>query len=171
VVPIPGPCAIITALCAAGIPCDAFTFVGFLPAKKSARQQHLTNLKSTPHTLVFYESTHRLLACLDDIAHVFGASCELVVAKELTKQYERFIAGNSQDIQTWLQDSPAHIKGEFVVMIPPRPLEKEPTYAHRLLTLLLAELPLKQAVRLACRITGSPKNELYPLALSLSNSV
>jgi 16S rRNA (cytidine1402-2'-O)-methyltransferase len=166
VIPIPGACALITALSAAGVSCDTFSFHGFLPAKSSARRQKLESLKQVEHTLVFYESTHRLIDCIDDIAQVFGEHVELVVAKELTKTFERFIAGTCLDVKEWLLLE-QHIKGEFVVIIPPRLIHKEPHDHQRLLSILLSELPLKQAVKLACQITGEQKNVLYKIALEL----
>ncbi len=169
VVPIPGPCALITALSAAGIPCDTFTFVGFLPAKTQARRDKLQTLKSTTHTIIFYESTHRLIDCLQDLAIVFGSDSPLVLAKELTKAFETFIHGNSETIQAWLLADPARCKGEFVIILSPRPSPVE-LDEHHLLTTLLTELPLKQAVKLACQLTGGNKNVMYKLALSLQEN-
>lgn len=168
VVPIPGACAFITALSAAGVACDAFLFLGFLPAKQAARRTKLESARTIEHTLVFYESTHRILDCLDDVAFVFGENCPLVIAKELTKTFERFIRGNSETIKTWLLADKAHCKGEFVLIIPQRPLmsDNEKNTAH-ILTVLLAELPLKQAVKLASQITKENKNDVYAQALTL----
>lgn len=171
VVPIPGPCAVITALSAAGIPCDSFTFVGFLPAKQHARREKLAELLEYKHSVVFYESTHRILECLEDIAFVSHPERALVLAKELTKSYERFASGSVKEIITWLQEEPARTKGEFVLILPPEETA-EPEMAHEaLLTLLLAELPLKQAVSLACKITNGNKNDLYEQALILKNKI
>lgn len=170
VVPIPGPCAVITALSAAGIPCDSFTFLGFLPAKSAARKAKLESLLKEPHTLVFYESTHRILESLDDIATVFGSKVELVLAKELTKAYERFISGTSREIKAWLLEDTGHVKGEFVLIIPPRLLDTPLDSSDELLKILLKELPLKQAVNLACQISHGNKNELYQRALLLKNT-
>lgn len=170
VVPIPGACALITALSAAGVPCDNFTFSGFLPAKSTARQQVLESLRSIEHTLVFYESTHRLLESLEDIAHVFGEACEIVLAKELTKTFEHFIAGNYADIKAWFLQDSQRIKGEFVLIIPPRPIEEKTEEHAQLLSVLLKELPLKQAVKIACELTNAHKNELYKMALALQKT-
>ncbi len=165
VVPIPGPCALITALSAAGIPADAFSFFGFLPARSSARRAKLTALTSIEHTLIFYESTHRILACIEDIAAIFGEACKLVLAKELTKTYEQFITGSTVDVRLWLSNDLNHQKGEFVLMISPRQVHSAVKCDTTILDHLLKELPLKQAVKLAAQITGQPKNELYKLAL------
>jgi 16S rRNA (cytidine1402-2'-O)-methyltransferase len=169
VVPIPGACALITALCAAGVSCDSFLFVGFLPAKQQARKVKLNDLQKAPHTLIFYESTHRIIECIEDIAVCYGEECEVVLAKELTKAFERFVSGTPTTIKKWLLSDPAHCKGEFVLIIPPRQvveLEEDNAY---LLTVLLEELPLKQAVSIACKLTQSNKNELYELALRLKD--
>lgn len=165
VVPIPGPCALITALSAAGIPCDTFSFFGFLPAKSKARQEKLDSLKHLEHTLVFYESTHRIHACVDDIGTMFGTTCEVVLVKELTKTFEHFIKGPIPTIKQWLNADAAHTKGEFVVIIPPRVTAPSSNEQDHVLNVLLTELPLKQAVNLATLITRGNKNMLYQQAL------
>ncbi|WP_028389378.1 16S rRNA (cytidine(1402)-2'-O)-methyltransferase [Legionella fairfieldensis] len=168
VVPVPGACALITALCAAGVACDTFTFAGFLPAKQTARVAKLETLKANEHTLVFYESTHRIIDSLDDVIQVYGQTYELVLAKELTKTFERFISGTGQSIKDWLMLDPTHRKGEFVLILPARPEEKSTFEKEReTLTLLLDELPLKQAVKLTCLLTKANKNEMYKLALEI----
>ncbi|WED42936.1 16S rRNA (cytidine(1402)-2'-O)-methyltransferase [Legionella cardiaca] len=167
VIPIPGPCALITALSAAGVPCDSFTFVGFLPAKQAARQNKLVTLSQSEHTVVFYESTHRIQECIADIIAIYGADYEFVLAKELTKAFERFVSGSGLTITAWLQEDSNHCRGEFVLILPPRPLESTQPQDKAILTLLLAELPLKQAVKLATLLTKGNKNELYKLALEL----
>ncbi|KTD18770.1 methyltransferase [Legionella lansingensis] len=167
VVPIPGPCALITALSAAGVPCDSFTFAGFLPAKQAARRSKLAALMQGEHTLVFYESTHRIVDCIEDITVIFGNHYEFVLAKELTKTFERFIRGTGPQINAWLLANSTHIKGEFVLILPAKPQTKAKGDEQAVLTLLLEELPLKQAVKLAALLTKGNKNELYKLALSL----
>ncbi|RUR10424.1 16S rRNA (cytidine(1402)-2'-O)-methyltransferase [Legionella sp. km772] len=169
VIPIPGACALITALSAAGVPCDSFLFLGFLPAKQQARQNKLNELKNAPYTLVFYESTHRILECLNDLALCYGEECELVLAKELTKTFERFLSGTPREVKAWLTSEAAHSKGEFVVIVPPRLMNDTSDENVHILSVLLAELPLKQAVSLASKLTKANKNELYELALSLKN--
>jgi len=165
VVPIPGACALIAALSASGVPCDVFTFAGFLPAKEAARLKKLEHFAALEHTLVFYESTHRIIDCIQDIARVFGLSCELVLAKEITKTHERFMMDTPEHLIAWLSADKAHEKGEFVLIIPPRekPLQNQ---GEDCLSILLNELPLKQAVKLAAQLTGIHKNELYALALN-----
>jgi 16S rRNA (cytidine1402-2'-O)-methyltransferase len=170
VVPIPGACALVAALSAAGVPTDVFTFAGFLPATSSARQRALEGFKSLTHTLVFYESTHRLMASLADIAVVFGEQIEVVLAKELTKTFETFMRGTVAELHAWLLDDAARKKGEFVLIIPPRAVEDDKTGAMHYLEVLLQDLPLKQAVKLAAKLTGVNRNELYAEALALKNT-
>lgn len=167
VTPIPGPSALITALSAAGVPCDRFLFAGFLPAKSQARQAELQHLKTAEHTLIFYESTHRITESVRDIQRVFGADYSFVLAKELTKTFERFVRGTAQEIQAFFDADPSHIKGEFVLILPPVELEMAASQDEKLLSVLLKELPLKQAVKIAEALSSSSKNELYKLALTL----
>lgn len=167
--PIPGACAITTALCAAGVPCDSFIFGGFLPAKQQARSTKLLSLKHSEHTVVFYESTHRILDCLDDIQAAYGEPYAFVLAKELTKTFERFISGTAQTIKTWLLEDRAHSKGEFVLILPPQPKEDSSEKDTHLLQVLLQELPLKQAVKLAASLSKTHKNDLYKLALAMKD--
>src|SRR3990167_1024330 len=161
VIPIPGPSALITALSAAGVPCDTFTFAGFLPVKQQARIEQLSALRSLGHTVVFYESTHRLLACLKDIASIYPKEYVFVLAKELTKIHECFISGTSLEIQLWLSAEKARTKGEFVLLLPPLIEKETEAHDHQLLAVLLQELPLKQAVKIAAQLCSTTKNELY----------
>ncbi len=165
--PIPGACALIAALSAAGIPCDTFTFAGFLPAKQSARLARLKALSINPHTIILYESTHRIINCIKDIIEVFGVAAELVMAKELTKSYEKFVSGTGAEIINWLTSDAAHQKGEFVVMITARPESDKKEDYEEMLTILMNELPLKQAVKLTSLISKENKNEVYKTALQL----
>ena len=167
VVPIPGACALIAALSAAGIPSDTFTFYGFLPAKSSSRREKLLESSFSLHTLIFYESTHRVLNSLIDIADVFGQQCRIVLAKELTKQFEKIIEGTCDEIGTWLRADPGHCKGEFVILIPPRSCNATSDDSETILAVLIKELPLKQAVNIASQITSTSKNILYKKALTL----
>jgi 16S rRNA (cytidine1402-2'-O)-methyltransferase len=167
VIPIPGPCALIAALSAAGVPCDSFLFIGFLPAKQQARKNKLESLQRESHTLIFYESTHRIIECLNDIGDVYGEHCNLVVAKELTKAFERYISGSILEIKDWLLAESGRIKGEFVVIIPPREIQEAKHLNEEILSVLMNELPLKQAVSIACKLTKANKNELYETALKI----
>ncbi|NCT57212.1 MAG: 16S rRNA (cytidine(1402)-2'-O)-methyltransferase [Legionella sp.] len=168
VVPIPGACALIAALSAAGVPTDMFTFAGFLPVTMAARRAVLEGFKTgLHHTIVFYESTHRLQDCLDDMLEVLGDACEIVLAKELTKTFETFVTGRIADIQAWLLEDLARKKGEFVVILPPRACAQQAGEHDACLEVLLAELPVKQAVKLAVKLTGANRNVLYSRALEL----
>ena len=166
VVPIPGPCALIAALSASGVPCDVFTFAGFLPAKQAARQKKLNYFLAYEHTLVFYESTHRIVECLHDIVHIYGEDCPLVLAKELTKTHERFVMNTAGEVLAWLVEDSTHEKGEFVLIIPPRvTVSKSLQSIHHYLSVLMRDHPLKQAVKIVSELTGMNKNEVYMVAL------
>lgn len=169
IVPIPGACALITALCAAGVPCDSFLFVGFLPAKHQARLSKLEALQLSQHTVVIYESTHRIIECIDDIIIAYGDDYSFVLAKEITKNFEHFIHKPGADIKQWLLDEKARIKGEFVVILPAC-IEKTKNEETELLRLLLSELPLKQAVKLTSLHTKTPKNDVYKMALEIQEN-
>lgn len=169
VIPIPGPCALICALSAAGVPTDHFSFHGFPPAKKSARQKFFQNcLQQHFHTLVFYESTHRIQESLQDLAGFVAKDSPVIIAKELSKSYEQFVQGDIEHLLEWFDEDHNRLKGEFVIIIPPRPQ----TNLHQkdienTLKLLLSELPTKKAVNLCQKITGESKNYLYDLAIAL----
>lgn len=170
VVPLPGPCAAITALSAAGLPTDRFAFEGFLPAKEKARDDKLSALLEEPRTLVFYESPRRLLDSVAAIARILGER-QVVVARELTKTFESFQGLPASAMLEWLQEDPNRCRGEIVLMVAgaiPDP-EALPAEALRTLTLLQAELPLKRAAALAAEIHGVKKNALYKWALAQAN--
>lgn len=167
IVPIPGACAFIAALSVAGIPCDSFIFAGFLPAKQHARMKKLQSLRHSEHTVILYESTHRLLDCIDDIIAVFGNDYCFFLAKEITKSFEHFIHATALEIKKWLLAEASRIKGEFVIILPAQPDLEQSSNDEHLLRVLLTELPVKQAVKLACSLSHTSKNELYKLALQL----
>lgn len=170
VVPIPGCCALITALSASGIPCERFTFEGFLPAKSLLRKNKLREFTTSEITVVVYESTHRILACFKDIIDILGPNYELTMAKELTKTFENFITDKTSNILQWLEIEPQRKKGEFVLLFPPQPKKENNEDETKLLRILLDELPLKQAVKILNLITDSPKNKLYEKALALQSN-
>lgn len=167
VIPIPGPCAVVTALSAAGIPCDTFIFGGFLAPKQAARQEELHQFLALSRTVVLYESPHRLENCLHDIAMVYGAEYRFMLVKELTKTYETFLQGTAAELQQWLQVDAQHIKGEFIVLLPPVTAAKNTHQDEAILRLLLQELNTKQAAKVAALLTATPKNELYRMALTI----
>lgn len=168
--PVPGACALISALSAAGLPTDRFLFEGFLPAKQGARKTALERLARESATLVFYESPHRILDTVRDIEQVMGAERELVLARELTKTFETFYAGHAAGVRESIEVDPHGSRGEFVVMVHGASAEELSTGSaevDRILSLLLTELPVKKAAKLAAELTGRSKNELYQRALEL----
>lgn len=167
IVPIPGACAMITALCASGIPCDSFVFAGFLPARQQARLASLLSFSQSKHTTIIYESTHRIIACLEDLVSVYGENYRFVLAKELTKTFEHIQHASGREILEWLLGEPGRIKGEFVLILPACPAQDNDAEDRKLLGTLMTELPLKQAVKLASLLSKTPKNDLYKMALSL----
>jgi 16S rRNA (cytidine1402-2'-O)-methyltransferase len=168
VIPIPGANAAIAALSAAGLAEPHFLFYGFLPNKTAARLSALQTLIAHPYTLVFYEAPHRILECVADLQAVFGAAREIVFAREVTKLFEsiqRCTLGSALD---WLHRDPNNQRGEFVVLVsgaPPQTGLSADTL--KTLSLLLEELPLKQAVQFAAKISGANRSELYQLALQM----
>ena len=171
--PIPGASSIIAALSAAGMPTDPFTFYGFLSQKNSERLTKLSALKQQNGTLVFLESTHRIERLLEQLSELFGDN-RIVVAKELTKSFERFLSGTPTEILLLMQQEPALKKGEFVVLIDNPVTITEKSLSDEdieILSLLLKELPLKKAVQLSARISGKKKNDIYQQALELNKLV
>ena len=170
VVPIVGPCALIAGLSVSGLSTDRFSFYGFLPAKSSGRKQHLALLAKVTHTQVFYESPHRIVAMVDDIVSVIGPDRQLVLARELTKTFETVYGAPASKVQAWLSADHNQQKGEFVVLIEgaePEQLQDIGPEEERMLTLLLAELPIKKAAAITAAITGHKKKALYDRALEL----
>lgn len=172
VVPVPGASAVIAALSASGITQNGFLFHGFLPASGSARRRALEGLKTQTVTLVFYEAPHRILECIADLSLILGADRRITFARELTKTFETFYSCNLGDAMAWLEADTNQQRGEFVLLVEAsaqKEAEAISEDAVRVLKLLLAELPLKQAVKLATDITQLKKNDLYEFALQLKN--
>lgn len=171
VVPVPGPCALVAALSAAGLPSDRFVFEGFLPARSSGRRQQLEALREETRTLIFYEAPHRLLESLRDMHTVFGDERVVVLARELTKTFETIKGAPLADLCAWVEADSNQQRGECVLLVEgwsaPEGEESLSTEVLRILQLLLAELPLKRAAALAAEITGVRKNLLYQEALRL----
>ncbi|NUU68021.1 16S rRNA (cytidine(1402)-2'-O)-methyltransferase [Enterobacteriaceae bacterium BIT-l23] len=167
VVPLPGPCAAITALSAAGLPSDRFCYEGFLPAKSKGRRDALQALENEPRTLIFYESTHRLLESLEDIRSVLGDTRYVVLARELTKTWETIHGAPVAELLAWVKEDENRRKGEMVLIVEGHKAQEEalPADALRTLALLQAELPLKKAAQLTAEIHGVKKNALYKYAL------
>ncbi|BAV32837.1 methyltransferase [Sulfuricaulis limicola] len=170
VVPVPGACAAIAALSAAGLPSDRFVFEGFPPAKSAARRAVFEKLREDGRTLIFYESPHRILESLKDMSEVFGGAREAVLARELTKQFETLHAGTLVELLAWVGRDTNQQLGEFVILIHGVPRVEQEAMdeeAGRVLRILLDELPVSQAAALAARITGLKKNLLYDYALGI----
>jgi 16S rRNA (cytidine1402-2'-O)-methyltransferase len=169
VVPLPGPCAAITALCAAGLATDRFKFEGFLPVKAVAKQHALQRLLTETSTSVFYESPRRVAGTVRQIVAELGADRQMVVAKELTKTFETFYSGSAQACLTWLETDTNHQRGEFVLMIAGEKQDQTEVSADalNLLKLLMNELPLKKAAAVTAEQYNLKKNHLYQLGLEL----
>ncbi|WP_435605957.1 16S rRNA (cytidine(1402)-2'-O)-methyltransferase [Pseudomonas knackmussii] len=168
VVPVPGPCALIAGLSAAGLPSDRFIFEGFLPAKTVGRRSRLEALREEPRTLIFYEAPHRLLECLQDMAEVFGEERQAVLARELTKTFETIKGIPLGELRDWVAADSNQQRGECVLLLAgweAPEAEGVDSESLRVLDLLLAELPVKRAAALAAEITGVRKNLLYQAAL------
>ena len=166
VIPVPGPNAAIAALSASGLTDPHFLFYGFLPAKEAARRKALAELKPLPCALVFYEAPHRIEEAVADLAAELEPQRTLVIARELTKLFESIASLPLAEAPAWLAADEDRRRGEFVLAVSaPPPAEGIGPEAVRVLELLLAELPLKQAVKLAAEISGDSKNALYDLAL------
>ncbi|NAW87244.1 16S rRNA (cytidine(1402)-2'-O)-methyltransferase [Photobacterium halotolerans] len=167
VVPLPGPCAVITALSASGLPSDRFSFEGFLPAKSKGRQDTFRLLIEDPRTLIFYESPHRILDSLADMQAVLGPDRHVVLARELTKTFETIHGAPLGELIPWLGEDSNRIRGEMVLLVAGHRVDKEalPAEALRTLKILVAELPLKKAAAMAAEIHGVKKNALYKWGL------
>ena len=170
VIPVPGACAAIAALSAAGLPSDRFVFEGFPPAKSAARRAVFEKLREEARTLIFYESPHRILESLKEMTEIFGPEREAVLARELTKQFETVRSGTLTELSEWVNRDPHQQLGEFVILIhgvPRAEREAVDEDAERVLKILLEELSVSQATALAAKITGLKKNRLYEYALNL----
>ena len=170
VIPVPGACAAIAALSAAGLPSDRFVFEGFPPAKSAARRAVFEKLHEEARTLIFYESPHRILESLKEMTEIFGPEREAVLARELTKQFETVRSGTLTELSEWVNRDPHQQLGEFVILIhgvPRAEREAVDEDAERVLRILLEELPVSQAAALAAKITGLKKNRLYEYELNL----
>jgi 16S rRNA (cytidine1402-2'-O)-methyltransferase len=167
VTPIPGPSALITALCAAGLPTDACYFGGFLPAKQTARRQTLQSLASLTCTMAFYESPRRIADTLADASAILGQR-QAVICRELTKKFEEFRSGTLAELAAFYAEY-GDPKGEIVLLIEgnPKPVSATLQDADATLQAALAYLPVKDAAALAADLTGLSKRDLYQRALEL----
>ena len=170
VVPLPGACAAITALCASGIASDRFCFEGFLPAKSKARKDKLENIAEEDRTLIFYESTHRILDTLEDMQSVLGGERYIVLAREITKTWETITGNTIKNLREWLLEDPNRTKGEMVLIVEGKPKsdnnDEISPQAVKALELIAEELPLKKAAAIVAELYGYKKNALYQFGLA-----
>ena len=174
IVPIPGACAAIAALSASGIACDQFQFMGFMIAKGSKRQRQLATIQRCEHTLIFYESVHRMPALLKDLTHILPETRRVCLAREITKKYEQIITASAQALQRRLEDGSLPCKGEFVVVIAGAPVDESPSQSSNidhdtLLKTLCQHCSLSTAVDIARQLTGEKRKYLYQAALKLNS--
>ncbi len=175
IIAIPGPCAAIAALSIGALPTDRFCFEGFLPARGAARRTRLQSLAGEARTLVLYEAPHRVRETLEDCAAVFGGERSAMVAREITKMHETSYRGSLRDLLARADVDADFGRGEIVLILAgaqapaddDRGADGHDGALDRALKILLAELPLKQAARLAAQITGARDNEAYKRALHL----
>jgi len=166
VVPIPGANAAVAAMSASGLAEGRFVFYGFLPARAAARRRAIAGLAPLPFALVFYEAPHRILDCVDDLAAGLPGERTIVVARELTKVFETIAGMPLAQAPAWLRADANRQRGEFVLMVSGgRESESAPAEWEHLLLRLLEELPLAQAVRLTCAVTGARRKAVYERAL------
>ncbi len=169
VVPVPGACAAIAALSAAGLPSDRFCFEGFLPAKSAARQARLQALCTEPATQIFYEAPHRIVDTLGDLVAVFGQNRPATLCRELTKTFETIRRAPLGVLLDWVRDDPNQQKGEIVLVVAGADDATREQAAHAqalsMLTTLMAHVPLKTAAQLTADWTGLKKNDLYQQGL------
>lgn len=161
--PVPGPSAVVAALSVAGLPSDRFVFEGFLPAKAGARRARLGELAGETRTVIFYESSHRILESLQDMRDIFGVERGAVVARELTKMFETVLDGPFATLVERVAADPNQQRGEFVVMVAGREAGEDERLAEglRVFAILKDELPPAKAAKLAAAITGAPRKALY----------
>ncbi len=177
VVPIPGASALIAALSASGEGEHGFLFHGFLPVKEGDRRRALELLKPSPYAIVLYESPHRVVESVATIATVMGDERELIICRELTKKFENIVRLRLDEAVAWLESDANNQRGEFVLILSNpsigEAIEAETAQTlelERTLIILLEELPLKQAVTLAVKLTGEKKNRAYEMALKMQSA-
>jgi 16S rRNA (cytidine1402-2'-O)-methyltransferase len=169
--PIPGACALIAALSVSGLPVTRFTFEGFLPRTSSARKTFFGKKKNDLATWVFYESSHRILASLEDLLEILSGKRRIVIARELTKIYETVVNDTLDNVLEQVRNNGNMQKGEFVVLVEGAVIEKNVSEISeeqkRVLLVLLKECSIKTAVAMAVEITGARKKVLYQAALEM----
>tara|TARA_Y100001935_G_scaffold184714_1_gene153297 strand:+ start:143 stop:1003 length:861 start_codon:yes stop_codon:yes gene_type:complete len=171
--PIPGPSALIAALSVSGLPTSSFKFEGFLPRKKALREKHIEKLQEELSTLIFYESSHRIEATLNDLGNILGLNRKAVVARELTKLHETIIYGDIGSILSNITSNNEQKKGEFVILVAGKEeiLIKNNDSLDFILPILMKDLSVRQAAHLAAKLTGANKNYVYECALKIKKSM
>lgn len=168
VIPLPGPCAAVTALSASGLGEPHFLFYGFLPARARQRESALRALLELPYALIFYEAPHRILETVSALAEIFGPQRTLVLARELSKLFESIHSLPLGEAHAWLAADANRQRGEFVLLVSGADKVDDEGEGERVLRLLLDDgLPVSQAAKLAHAITGMSKKALYERALSI----
>jgi 16S rRNA (cytidine1402-2'-O)-methyltransferase len=173
VIPIPGANAAVAAISASGIVTQQFLFYGFLPARAGERRRALAALACISYAMVFYEAPHRVMDSVADMRIAFGDARRIIIARELTKLFETVHACALAEAGDWLAENDDNRKGEFVLIIDGEalaPVDEDETLAQHVLEVLLEDLPLKQAVALATRITGGQRNAIYKQALEIKGN-
>ncbi|MCK4703895.1 MAG: 16S rRNA (cytidine(1402)-2'-O)-methyltransferase [Gammaproteobacteria bacterium] len=170
VVPIPGVCAAIAALSAAGLATDSFAFEGFPPAKQGARLHYLEQFSQQRQTMIFYVSCHKIIETLKDMQTVFGGERRIGFAREITKTFETIKRMELSALIDWVEADTNQRKGEIVLVVEGSLEEAvDKTQLDQVLSILLSELPVKQCVNLAVKLTGENKNDIYRRALELKD--
>ncbi|CAL4318435.1 Ribosomal RNA small subunit methyltransferase I [Buchnera aphidicola (Pterocallis alni)] len=168
VIPIPGPCAAITALSASGLSSNTFYYAGFIPKKKNTRINFLKKIKNKQTTVILYESCHRIIHTLNDITNILGSKRKIVFAKEITKKWEKIKYGTSIQILTWLQKDPCRQKGEITLLIKHKKKKKKiiSSKIKKTLHLLIKYLSMKKSIELISKIFKIKKNDLYKYTIN-----
>lgn len=166
---VPGACAAITALAGSGLPSDRFLFLGFPPAKHAARQNWLQEYESRNETLVFYESSHRILSTLQDMNSELGSERKMALARELTKQYETWLTGEISEVLAQVESDANQQKGEFVLVV--QGADKSAATSEneilRYMAMLIPEMPIKKAAAITAELLGAKKKHCYEVGLKI----
>jgi len=170
--PIPGACAYISLLSVSGLDKPSL-FYGFLPSTKTARVKVLEGFVDSSYAVGIYESPHRILESVADIVAILGENREIIMGRELTKQFETIKHGTTAELFEFIRNDPNQQRGEFVLLIYPKTISKKPTETLtgeqiKVLKLLLPELPPKKAVAITHKLTGANKDLLYNYAIELA---
>ena len=170
VIPVPGACAAVLALSAAGVSTDRFSFVGFPPAKTAARCKWLEEVAGFEHTIVFYEAPHRILDCLSQLADQLGSERFVVVGREITKKYESWYRGEVGMVVETIASDSNHQRGEFVVVLEgvKRHLGADESQVRKFMQILLSELPVARAASVVSKQLGVSRQDCYRVGLEMT---